>query len=57
MAAASFIQTAVFNGAVRVTMPINELLHTRLTELLAMESRIFPLRPDGTFDPVGHARN
>lgn len=56
MAAASFIQTAVFNGAVRTTMPIPELLHTRLGELLAMETKVFSRRPDGSFDPVGLTR-
>ncbi|MFA6966100.1 hypothetical protein [Bosea sp. (in: a-proteobacteria)] len=53
MAAASFLQTAVFNGAVRTTVPVEELLPLRLGELLAMPRRIFPQRPDGSFDPVG----
>lgn len=57
MAAASFIQTAVFSGSVRTAMPIGDLLRLRLNELLAMPVRIFPQRADGSFDPVGQALN
>ena len=57
MAAASFIQTAVFSGSVRTAMPIEELLRLRLNELLAMPVRIFPQLADGSFDPVGQALN
>lgn len=57
MSAASFIQTAVFEGSVVCTMPIPQLLHVRLDELLAMETRMFPRRSDGSFDPVGQRRN
>lgn len=54
MAAASFLRTAVASGAVAITLPFDELLRVRLGELLAMPVRVFPHRPDGTFDPVGH---
>lgn len=57
MAAASFIQTAVFNGAVRTTVPVDELLRLRLGELLTMQKCVFPQRPDGTFDTVGQPIN
>lgn len=57
MTAASFIQTAVFEGTVRCTMPVPQLLHVRLDELLAMETVMFPRRADGSFDPVGQRRN
>ena len=54
MAAASFLKTAVATGAVGITMPLEDLLRVRLGELLALPIRVFPRRPDGTFDPVGH---
>ncbi|MFC5393047.1 hypothetical protein [Bosea vestrisii] len=54
MAAASFLKTSVATGAVGITMPLEELLRVRLGELLALPIRVFPKRPDGTFDPVGH---
>ncbi|PZU89097.1 MAG: hypothetical protein DI527_16315 [Chelatococcus sp.] len=57
LAASGFVQTAVFNGEVRTTMPVEELLRVRLEELLALPIRIFPQLPDGSFDTVGHARN
>ena len=47
----------VHNRAVRLTMPIEELLRVRLAETLALPTRIFPLRPDGTFDPAGQKLN
>jgi hypothetical protein len=57
MAAASFIKTAIFNGAVAITLPIEELLPLRLTEIMAMQTKLFQQLPDGSFDPVGLTRN
>jgi hypothetical protein len=57
MAAASFIQSAVLNGAVSLTMPIGDLLQLRLTELLSMPTRFHQQLPDGSFDPIGMSRN
>lgn len=57
MSAASFIRTAVMNGAVGLALPMEQLLHTRLDELLAMEARLHPRLADGSFDPVGLTRN
>lgn len=57
MAAASFLQTALMTGAVRLTMPADELLRVRLAETLSLPTRIFPLNPDGTFDPAGQKLN
>lgn len=53
MTAASLLKTAVGNGVVGTTQPIPQVLHQRLDELLAMETRIHPERVDGSFDPVG----
>ena len=57
MAAASFLQSAVSTGVVALAMPPEELLLTRLREVLALEVRVFPQREDGSFDPVGQSKH
>ncbi|PZU93092.1 MAG: hypothetical protein DI527_07540 [Chelatococcus sp.] len=53
LSAVSLLKTAVNNDLARVTLPIGDVLHRRLDELLKMEFRVHAPLPDGSFDPVG----